>query len=72
MSELYQLPDGWAWQQLKNLTDFENGDRGKNYPSKDAFVDKGIPVISATNLNGCGFIRLKFYFRRAIQYYWWR
>jgi len=52
MSELYELPEGWEWYQLKDICEFENGDRGKNYPSKSAFVKSGIPVISAKNLNG--------------------
>lgn len=52
MSDLYDLPDGWEWKSLKNISKFENGDRGKNYPSKSAFVDSGIAVISATNLDG--------------------
>lgn len=52
MSELYTLPDGWEWKKLRELCKFENGDRGKNYPSKSAFVESGIAVISATNLNG--------------------
>lgn len=32
---------------LGNLAKFINGDRGKNYPSKDSFVDEGIPFINA-------------------------
>lgn len=48
----YELPDVWEWKSLKDICDFENGDRGKNYPSRDAFVEKGIPVINAGNLNG--------------------
>lgn len=50
--QLYELPEGWEWKSLKDICDFENGDRGKNYPSRDAFVEKGIPVINAGNLNG--------------------
>lgn len=52
MNELYELPDGWEWKPLKDICKFENGDRGKNYPSKSAFVESGIAVVSATNLNG--------------------
>lgn len=32
---------------LGNLAKFINGDRGKNYPSKDSFIDEGIPFINA-------------------------
>lgn len=49
---LYQLPDGWNYTELAALCTFENGDRGKNYPSRDAFVKTGIPVINAGNLDG--------------------
>lgn len=52
VQELYELPEGWEWYQLKDLCDFENGDRGKNYPSRVHFVNEGIPVISARALNG--------------------
>ncbi|MCH9814066.1 MAG: restriction endonuclease subunit S [Epsilonproteobacteria bacterium] len=52
MCELYALPEGWQWKKLKDLCQLENGDRGKNYPSKSAFVDSGIAVISAKDLNG--------------------
>lgn len=37
---------------LETVATFINGDRGKNYPSKGSFIDKGIPFISAGNLSG--------------------
>lgn len=40
--------DGWT--HLSDICTFENGDRGKNYPSKSAFVAEGIPVVNAGNL----------------------
>lgn len=49
---LYPLRDGWSYTELAALCKFENGDRGKNYPSRDAFVEAGIPVINAGNLDG--------------------
>lgn len=49
---LYRLPEGWSYTELASLCKFENGDRGKNYPSRDAFVESGIPVINAGNLDG--------------------
>ncbi|EGR0546369.1 restriction endonuclease subunit S [Vibrio cholerae] len=49
---LYKLPEGWDYTDLASLCKFENGDRGKNYPSRDAFVASGIPVINAGNLDG--------------------
>ncbi len=49
---------------LKNVCEFENGDRGKNYPSKQHQVESGIPFINAGDLkddwrisrNGMAFI----------------
>lgn len=49
---LHKLPDWWSYTELASLCKFENGDRGKNYPSRDAFVESGIPVINAGNLDG--------------------
>lgn len=48
----YQLPDGWEWHELKQLCNFENGDRGKNYPSRATFIESGIPIINAGALDG--------------------
>jgi len=44
----------WEPRPLKELCAFENGDRGKNYPSRAAFVDEGIPVINAGALTDQG------------------
>ncbi|ELI1835994.1 restriction endonuclease subunit S [Vibrio alginolyticus] len=44
------LSDKAGWVSLSDICTFENGDRGKNYPSKSAFVAEGIPVVSAGNL----------------------
>jgi type I restriction enzyme S subunit len=38
--------------QLGLLCDFINGDRGKNYPSQNAFISEGIPFLSAKDLKG--------------------
>ena len=49
--EPYKVPDNWVWTRLGKLVNVLNGDRGKNYPSKDKLFDKGeIPFISAVNL----------------------
>ncbi len=47
----YELPKGWEWVRLGNILQFINGDRGKNYPSKDKLSKTGIPFISAINLD---------------------
>jgi len=44
------LPEGWAWTKLNQLGDLINGDRGKNYPSKQYYVNSGIPFINAGHL----------------------
>ena len=55
---LYELPEGWRWQKLGELCELENGDRGKNYPSRSTFIDSGIPVINAGNLTDTGIDKL--------------
>ena len=37
--------------KLGEISKFINGDRGKNYPSKDKLSKTGIPFISAINLD---------------------
>lgn len=45
------LPAGWDLKTLGEVCDFENGDRGKNYPSKSKFVDIGIPFVNAGHID---------------------
>lgn len=56
---LYDLPDGWEWSTLKSCCTFENGDRGKNYPSRSSFISNGIAVINAGCLDGKSIITNK-------------
>lgn len=46
----YEIPNNWEWINLSYTSDFINGDRGKNYPSKNDFETAGIPFINAGNL----------------------
>ena len=48
----FDLPDSWRWVRLSQLVSVLNGDRGKNYPAKSTLSHKGIPFISALNLDG--------------------
>ena len=49
----FDIPENWVWVRLGNCFQFINGDRGKNYPSKDKLSEKGnIPFISAINIDG--------------------
>ena len=41
---------GWEQVVLGNVCSFENGDRGKNYPGRKAFVPTGVPFINAGHL----------------------
>ena len=44
----------WEIKKLGDICTFENGDRGKNYPSRSKYTDKGIPIINAGNLSDNG------------------
>lgn len=44
------IPDDWCVATLNDICTFENGDRGKNYPSPDSFVSNGIPFINAGHI----------------------
>jgi len=47
----FQIPRTWKWVRLGEVLHFINGDRGKNYPSKDKLhVTGDIPFLSAINL----------------------
>ena len=48
----FDIPDSWRWVRVADLIQVLNGDRGKNYPSKDKLKEKGIPFVSASNLDG--------------------
>ena len=48
----FEIPDTWKWVSIGDISNIINGDRGKNYPSKDKLTRKGIPFISAINLDG--------------------
>lgn len=46
----FEIPGSWKWVRLGDVFQIINGDRGKNYPSKDKLTNKGIPFISALNI----------------------
>ena len=46
----FDLPEGWAWCRLGEIVQIINGDRGKNYPSKNKLSATGIPFVSALNI----------------------
>jgi type I restriction enzyme, S subunit len=46
-----QPAQGWTVKRLGEVCSFENGDRGKNYPSKSVRVQSGVPFINAGHLD---------------------
>ncbi len=51
----FELPKGWEFARLSYVANLENGDRGKNYPNKDALVQEGVPFVNAGHLEN-GFV----------------
>lgn len=45
------MREGWNQTTLGSICEFENGDRGKNYPGRKAFVPTGIPFVNAGHLD---------------------
>lgn len=46
----HDIPETWTWVHLGELGQFINGDRSKNYPSKNFRVETGVPFINAGHL----------------------
>lgn len=46
----FDIPQSWCWCRFSEIFEIINGDRGKNYPAKSTLSHKGIPFISALNL----------------------
>lgn len=46
-----QRGEGWVENKLGDVCSFENGDRGKNYPSRAKFVESGIAFINAGHID---------------------
>ena len=54
MSEIFinvVLPNSWSWAKAKEIGLVINGDRGKNYPSRQHYITSGVPFLSAGNLD---------------------
>lgn len=47
-----EIPEGWINTTVAEACTFENGDRGKNYPSGSDFVKEGIPFINGGMIDG--------------------
>jgi type I restriction enzyme S subunit len=45
---------GWVYKTLGDVCQFENGDRGKNYPNRNEYVESGIPWINTGHIQRDG------------------
>ena len=45
-----QRRKGWIEKTLGDVCEFENGDRGTNYPNRNEYVDSGIPWINTGHI----------------------
>ena len=57
LTEVGVIPEDWRVSTLGKTCAFENGDRGKNYPSGASFAPNGVPFVNAGHLTE-GRIRL--------------
>lgn len=67
--DLVKNPMNWTVQKLGQLCSFENGDRGKNYPSNHTKNRDGIPFINAGCLLDEGLDESKFNFITKDQFH---
>jgi type I restriction enzyme, S subunit len=49
-----QKDEGWSHITLGEVCQFENGDRGKNYPNRSEYVERGVPWINTGHINPDG------------------
>lgn len=49
-----QRGEGWVETTLGEACEFENGDRGKNYPNRKEYVESGIPWINTGHIQRDG------------------
>ncbi|MDO9120030.1 MAG: restriction endonuclease subunit S [Nitrospira sp.] len=54
-----QRGKGWVEKTLGDVCEFENGDRGKNYPNRHEYVQSGIPWINTGHIQPDGTLSMK-------------
>ena len=54
-----QRGKGWVEKTLGDACEFENGDRGKNYPNRNEYVQSGIPWINTGHIQPDGTLSMK-------------
>ena len=53
-NQLFEKASNVNLKSLKDVSKFENGDRGKNYPSKKYQIEEGIPFVNAGDFSLSG------------------
>ncbi len=51
--------EGWVEKSLGDVCEFENGDRGKNYPNRNEYVETGIPWINTGHIQPDGTLSME-------------
>ena len=54
-----QRGEGWVEKLLGDVCEFENGDRGKNYPNRHEYVESGIPWINTGHIQPDGTLSME-------------
>ncbi len=54
----FEAPKGSRWFEFGDVATFENGDRGKNYPNRDEYVEKGVAWINTGHIQPDGSLSL--------------
>ena len=55
----FDIPETWKWVRFSDLATFLNGDRGKNYPNKNEYVNEGVPWINTGHITKDGYLTTK-------------
>ena len=65
----FEIPESWEWGRLSSVVILINGDRGKNYPSKDKLFSEGdIPFVNAGNINNNSIVQDNLLYLSQSQY----
>ena len=51
---LFDIPQNWQWVKFGELGLFINGDRSKNYPNKEEYVERGVAWINTGHIEPDG------------------
>jgi type I restriction enzyme S subunit len=54
-----QRDPAWVEKSLGDVCEFENGDRGKNYPNRHEYVESGIPWINTGHIQPDGTLSME-------------